>query len=904
MPDGTSVQFSTDFGFFEENGLRVVSKTTAGGFADVTIVATVPGTSTVRASLDCAVASIGIQFRSIPAEGPFISSITPASGSCAGGDTVTITGGRFGADLTRTRVTFGGNPATLVSVSDTTIVVKTPQFTLTNPAVPQLVDVIVQLNTGTAGIVQVKSPTQFRYFCVDKRIFISSVVPAFGSPAGGETVVVNGGNFGTSIATTRVTFGGVSASIVSMSDAAITVLTPRHPLADPAVSETVDVAVTIDLGLVSEQSAVLPKSFTYRGGSAGSPGVCNTDPTFFISSITPNTGSPDGGTIVTIAGGGFPAAAANIRVDFGGKQAQVTGSSQSSLTVSTPQRTLANPDVAETVDVQITDLGSPNPQRCARLANAFTYTRQALQPIIFSVSPRTGPNDASTRVSIFGSGFQFPMQVFMTGGGCGSARIEATLVEPVRGDTLIFATPIAQNANSCLQNQLVTIEVVNPFTGKRASCPDCFKYYACPTVTGAFPVSAPYNVNTAVTINGSNFEEPVEATFSGNGVTTRLVVTSVSSGAIVVQLPPLNPIPAGANCTDIAGTINVVFLTLNCGGPLSTGFTYTVNRPQITNAQPTQLNQDGSPFGSPLGSAPQTITVSGAFFADPTTVVLLKNGSPLDYTKVNNPSVSNPATLSFPAPGIHDIDMNTQACVVGPTVNGTRFVPTSFGIRVTNARTGCSADLPNILVYNPADASCRSLPIVTSAFIPNGTICSPYGTFQLSAAGGTPPYTWSATGLPAGLTLDATTGNITGTPILASPGPGSSSVASPVTVTVTDTQNQTTSRTYSVVINDPGGPFTITGSRVQTIPNGTSGATLTAQPAAFPPVAWSSSVSPDPAPGTINLTSTSGNTTSIRVQGGAPAGTYTVTVNASDDASNCGGANHVATPLVVTVTVP
>jgi hypothetical protein len=38
---------------------------------------------------------------------------------------------------------------------------------------------------------------------------------------------------------------------------------------------------------------------------------------------------------------------------------------------------------------------------------------------------------------------------------------------------------------------------------------------------------------------------------------------------------------------------------------------------------------------------------------------------------------------------------------------------------------------------------------------------------QLGASGGTSPYTWSATGLPAGLTLSASTGQITGTPTTA-----------------------------------------------------------------------------------------------------------------------------------------
>ncbi|WP_229830655.1 putative Ig domain-containing protein [Actinoplanes ianthinogenes] len=55
-------------------------------------------------------------------------------------------------------------------------------------------------------------------------------------------------------------------------------------------------------------------------------------------------------------------------------------------------------------------------------------------------------------------------------------------------------------------------------------------------------------------------------------------------------------------------------------------------------------------------------------------------------------------------------------------------------------------------------------------------------TLSPSAAGGTTPYTWSANGLPRGLSIDSTTGAITGTPDTLG--------ASTVTVTVTDARKQ------------------------------------------------------------------------------------------------------------------
>jgi len=68
---------------------------------------------------------------------------------------------------------------------------------------------------------------------------------------------------------------------------------------------------------------------------------------------------------------------------------------------------------------------------------------------------------------------------------------------------------------------------------------------------------------------------------------------------------------------------------------------------------------------------------------------------------------------------------------------------------------------------------------------------------QLSASGGTSPYTWSATGLPPGLTIGSTTGKITGSPTTA----GSYTV----TATAKDVNQVSGSATFSWKINTAGG---------------------------------------------------------------------------------------------------
>jgi type II secretory pathway pseudopilin PulG len=92
------------------------------------------------------------------------------------------------------------------------------------------------------------------------------------------------------------------------------------------------------------------------------------------------------------------------------------------------------------------------------------------------------------------------------------------------------------------------------------------------------------------------------------------------------------------------------------------------------------------------------------------------------------------------------------------------------------------------------------------------------------AAGGIAPLTWSVsaglwglTGLPPGLAINATTGAITGTPILAG-------LAQPLTVTVTDSVGKTASVTFSWTITAL--PLTATAVAAQSAVDGTAIAAL------------------------------------------------------------------------------
>jgi hypothetical protein len=96
---------------------------------------------------------------------------------------------------------------------------------------------------------------------------------------------------------------------------------------------------------------------------------------------------------------------------------------------------------------------------------------------------------------------------------------------------------------------------------------------------------------------------------------------------------------------------------------------------------------------------------------------------------------------------------------------------------------------------------------ITTTSLPSGTVGASYNA-SITASGGTTPYAYSATGLPAGLSISSSTGTITGTPAASSVGTAS------VAVTVTDATSptaQTATSDLSLVVNAATGAATCAG---------------------------------------------------------------------------------------------
>ena len=284
---------------------------------------------------------------------PAVSSVSPNSGSTAGGTAVTITGTNFAAGAT---VTFGGTATTnVIAVNSTTITATTPAGSA--GAVTVTVTVSGQSGSLTSGFTYVTSlagsPT------------VAGVSPNSGSTAGGTAVTITGTNFAVGA---TATFGGTAATkAVVVSGTQITATTPAGSAGA--------VTVTVTVG---GQTGSLANAFTYA--SPTSP------PT--VSGVSPNSGSTGGGTAVTIAGTNFAAGAA---VTFGGTAAtNVAVVSGTEITAMTPAGS------AEAVTVTVTNPGAQS----GSLANGFTYVVVATTAITYVQGNFGTPQTAESTVKV------------------------------------------------------------------------------------------------------------------------------------------------------------------------------------------------------------------------------------------------------------------------------------------------------------------------------------------------------------------------------------------------------------------------------------------------------------------------------------------------------------------------
>ena len=160
---------------------------------------------------------------------------------------------------------------------------------------------------------------------------------------------------------------------------------------------------------------------------------------------------------------------------------------------------------------------------------------------------------------------------------------------------------------------------------------------------------------------------------------------------------------------------------------------------------------------------------------------------------------------------------------------------------------------------------------ITTTSLPGGTQGTPYSQ-QISATGGTTPYTWSisAGSLPANLTINSSTGVISGTP--------SAAGTANFTIQVADSAAGTATQALSIAVS-PAPTLTISTTSLPDAGVGTVYSQPVQATGGIQPYTWSISAGSLPANLTIN--------SSTGVISGTPsaAGTSNFTVRVADSAS-------------------
>jgi gliding motility-associated-like protein len=325
--------------------------------------------------------------------------------------------------------------------------------------------------------------------------------------------------------------------------------------------------------------------------------------------------------------------------------------------------------------------------------------------------------------------------------------------------------------------------------------------------------------------------------------------------------------------------------------PAATGgtgpYTYTATGvPPGLTFNPTTREITGTPTQPGIYTIPVTVvdangnTITSNYTVKITDPLLLPTATLADgttgtvYTTQIIPSATGGTTpYTYSATGLPPgltFNPSTKAITGTPTTAGTYTVP----VTVTDADGKTVTTNYSIKVNNPL--------LLPAATLPDGTEGTVYATQTLPAAtGGVGPYTYVATGLPAGLSFNTTTRAVTGTPTQA----GNYTIG----VTVTDSQGKTASNTYPIKVN---GTLTLP---TKTLPNGIVGTSYL--PQTLPAVTGGSSpytyVATNLPPG-LSFNSTTREITGTPTQGG----TYNVSVTATD-ANN----NKATTTYAITVTV-
>jgi hypothetical protein len=560
---------------------------------------------------------------------------------------------------------------------------------------------------------------------------IYGVSPRIGAFDGGEQVTMIGKGIAPPIDVTFSVAGTTYTAIIEelfesnplSAEGTIIVRTPYiSNLTDDQrlTDQPAEIAVTAGSGTGSQERVTLPSAFIFQGEPAPpDPEALLQEPRLYT--VNPDFGNSQGGDVVTLLGRNYRAQiddgfgnivdtpAAVDSVTFNGLETQIQSISPdgTQITVVTPQFIVGPLEEDLRVPVAVTTsfddgLGAVFGPFTATLENAFVVKADNPQPEISSIAPIAGPIDGGTRVTIFGSGFQAPMQVFF--GDLAAIDVEVNDDQTLNdNDTIICTAPDYSQQPDSEPPFTVNVRVRNAESGKEATFTG-FTYGDSLYISGNDPQEG--GPGTLVLIYGSGFEDPLDVEFLQSNIDMEIL--SVSGTELAVRFPLDEPV----ECSSVRSTFRV---TIDESGAFTEGgdFTFYGNTPLIYSVSPVFIQEIGNSV------VPSEITIFGEFFLPDLLVEI--NGYRMDNVDVEVVDTKTINVVNLPSPDDIGLSWDTVSCITDQGLTGIRLGPTPVTVSVINIPGQCTTSLPGALVYEPEDDSCQVAPaiqIVPPAFSP------------------------------------------------------------------------------------------------------------------------------------------------------------------------------------------